>query len=242
MFQTAAGHSKWPISVALSLLSTALTPSTHCQCHVHVLQRFTTNYWVLSEPHIASRHGDGGRRGKPRCPVAINVHGSWPVGRDVADVDGGLRTIADVRMPPLADSAPLLAVRPVALLMWRCNWTGKLHISSYFYAEFNGRREAGTAAAAAAARRPGQAESTEENLQLFVVSNEIIYCCLLCGVVDESTHRLPLAAEHVARWVGKDKRKRYMGQGMLYNCMRIEPNIYETIRIASHRVASNWIV
>lgn len=76
---------------------------------------------MLSEPHIASRHGDGGRRGKPRCPVAINVHGSWPVGRDVADVDGGLRTIADVRMPPLADSAPLLAVRPVALLMWRCN-------------------------------------------------------------------------------------------------------------------------
>lgn len=52
-----------------------------------------------------------GRRGMPRCPVAISVHGSWPVGRDVADVDGGLRTIADVRMP-LADSAPLSRSAP----------------------------------------------------------------------------------------------------------------------------------
>lgn len=40
-------------------------------------------------------------------------------------------------------------------------------------------------------------ESVEEKLQLFVVSNEIIYCCLLCSVVDVAS--LPLAAaEHVA--------------------------------------------
>lgn len=42
-------------------------------------------------------------------------------------------------------------------------------------------------------------ESVEGKLQLFVVSNEIIYCCLLCSVVVILVASLPLAAaEHVA--------------------------------------------
>lgn len=141
----------------LRLPTLSLSLPYHSECHVHVLQRFTTNYWVLSEPHIASRGGEA-------CRVAQSLSAYMDLGLLAAMlrmwmVDcGRLRMCGCHRL-----TVPLfLAVRPVALLMWRCNWTGKLHISSYFYAEFNGRREAGTATAvaAAAARRPGEAKRT----------------------------------------------------------------------------------
>lgn len=40
---------------------TAHSLSYHSQWNVHVLQRFTTNYWVLSESHIAPRGGEASR-------------------------------------------------------------------------------------------------------------------------------------------------------------------------------------
>lgn len=86
-------------------------------------------------------------------------------------------------------------------------------------------------------------ENVEEKLQLFVVSNEIIYCCLLCSVVVVIAS-LPLAAaEHVAEaspQISETEIERGgWGQGMLYNCMRIEATIYICIsRMASQRIES----
>lgn len=85
-------------------------------------------------------------------------------------------------------------------------------------------------------------ESVEEKLLLFVVSNEIIYCCLLCSVVVIAS--LPLAAaEHVAEaspQISETEIERGgWGQGMLYNCRRIEATIYIYIsRMASQRIES----
>lgn len=84
-------------------------------------------------------------------------------------------------------------------------------------------------------------ETVEEKLQLFVVSNEIIYCCLLCSVVVVVIASLPLAAaEHVAQaspQISETEIERGgWGQGMLYNCMRIEATIYIYI---SYGIATN---
>lgn len=83
-------------------------------------------YKLLSAIRAAYR--DEAWHGELRCPVAISVHGSWPVvgvvvvvGRDVADVDVDDCGYADANVVPTHLLLRQHRLRPVALLMWRCN-------------------------------------------------------------------------------------------------------------------------
>lgn len=126
MFQTAAGHSKWPIYVPpsplpptfdypLSLSLSHTTRSATFTCSRDLLQ-ITECY-----PSRISRRGEARHAALPSRYQRTWILACWPrccgCGWWIADDCGRLRMCGCHWL-----TVPLfLAVRPVALLMWRCN-------------------------------------------------------------------------------------------------------------------------